>query len=67
MSAEAFGVYNKKEAFVPKVIEKSPEAKTAIMDKISTAFMFSGLEPKEKAIVVDAMEEMNFVENQVVI
>ena len=52
---------------MPTVIEKSPEAKAAIMDKIEVAFMFSGLDPKEKQIVVDAMEEKNFVEGQVVI
>lgn len=67
MSAEAFGLYNKKTDFVPVVIEKSQEAKEAIMEKIGAAFMFSGLDPKEKQIVVDAMVEMNFVEGQVVI
>ena len=67
VSAEAFGTHNKKEAFVAKVIEKSPEAKAAILEKIDSAFMFSGLDSKERAIVVDAMEEMNFAESQVVI
>ena len=67
MSAEAFGTFNKKSAFVPKVVEKSVEAKAAIMDKIGSSFMFSGLDAKEKAIVVDAMEEKNMHVGEVVI
>ncbi len=67
VSAEAFGVYNKKEAFVPKLVPKSAEAKAAIMEKIESAFMFSGLEESEKKIVVDAMEEKNYMKTEVVI
>lgn len=48
VSAEAFGMFNKKENFKPKVIQKSEEVKQAIMDKIQNAFMFSGLEEAEK-------------------
>ena len=40
VSAEVFGVYNKKEAFVPKVIAKSDDVKNQINDKMSQAFMF---------------------------
>lgn len=40
VSAEAFGTYNKKEAWVAKVIEKSSEAKQAIRNKIEISFMF---------------------------
>jgi len=48
VSAEAFGLYNKKEDFTARVIQKSDEAKDAIMDKINKSFMFSGLDDKEK-------------------
>lgn len=57
VSAEAFGMYNKKEDFQPNVIQKTEAVKQAIMDKIQNAFMFSGLDEKEKQIVVDAMAE----------
>lgn len=67
VSAEAFGSFNKKEAFVPKVIEKSETVKQAIMDKIQQAFMFSGLDDKEKLIVVDAMAEKQAQPGEVVI
>lgn len=57
VSAEAFGKFNKKEDFKARVIPKSQEAIAAIYDKINKSFMFSGLDDKEKKIVVDAMEE----------
>jgi len=67
VSAEAFGLHNKKEDFKPRVIPKSDEAKNAIMDKIEKSFMFSGLDDNEKKIVCDAMEEIKCVKNHVVI
>ena len=57
VSAEAFGVWNQKSAFKPKVVAKSDEAKRAIREKLNMAFMFSALEDSEKDIVIDAMEE----------
>ena len=47
VSAEAFGVWNQKGSFKPKVIEKSEEAKQAIREKLNLAFMFSALDPSE--------------------
>lgn len=35
ISAEAFGLYNKKKAFVPQVIPKSDEVKEKIKAKLS--------------------------------
>lgn len=67
VSAEAFGAFNKKEDFKPNVIEKTEAVKGAIMDKISNAFMFSGLTQKEKLIVVDAMAEQTASAGKVVI
>lgn len=48
VSAEAFGAFNKKEDFKPNVINKTEAVKQAIMEKIEQAFMFSGLDEKEK-------------------
>ena len=62
-----FGNYNKKEDFKPRVIPKSDDAKTAIMDKIEKSFMFQGLDDSEKKIVVDACEEKKCFKNEVVI
>ena len=39
----------------------------SIMDKIDKSFMFSGLDDKEKKIVMDAMDEQKFHKNEVVI
>lgn len=67
VSAEAFGVWNQKGAFKPKVIAKSEDAKQAIREKLSLAFMFSALESAEQEIVIDAMEECKVAVNDVVI
>lgn len=67
VSAEAFGMHNQKADFKPRVIPKSAEAIESIMDKIDKSFMFSGLDDKEKKIVMDAMDEQKFHKNEVVI
>lgn len=55
MSAEAFGIWNKKGDFKAKVIPKTPEVKQALRNKLDGAFMFSALDDKEKEVVIDAM------------
>ena len=67
VSAEAFGVYNKKGLFVPKVVHKDEAVKKQIADKLNMAFMFSALDDKEKDIVIDAMEEVSIDVNDVII
>jgi cAMP-dependent protein kinase regulator len=57
VSAEAYGAWNKKEHFQPRVIPKSHEQKQKIIERLSRAFMFSALDEKEREIVVNAMEE----------
>jgi len=57
VSAEAYGSFNRKENFEARVIPKNPEQKKRIIERLSRAFMFAGLEDKEKEIVVNAMEE----------
>jgi len=49
------------------LVTKSDEVKEAIMDKIEKSFMFSGLDDKEKLVVVDAMEEKKSFKGEVVI
>ena len=67
VSAEAFGIYNKKKAYVPKVIAKNPDQKARIRAKLDEAFMFKMLEDKEKMIVINAMEEKKFAPGDTVI
>ena len=69
VSAEAFGAWNKKEDFTPRVIDKPVEKKASIHNRLSQAFMFEALDEKEREIVVMAMEERtasagDFVINQ---
>ncbi|KRX05579.1 Cyclic nucleotide-binding protein [Pseudocohnilembus persalinus] len=67
VSAEAFGQFNIKKAFQPKVIAKKPEQKDRILKRIMQSFMFSALDEKERNIVIDAMEEQKFSPNQYII
>lgn len=60
ISAEAYGKYNQKGDFVPKVIKKSDDQKQRIIQRLEKAFMFSALDDKEKNIVIDAMVEKQF-------
>lgn len=57
VSAEVFGVWNKKEDFSPRVIAKAAEQKLQIIERLSRSFIFSALDDAERDIVVDAMEE----------
>jgi len=47
VSAEAYGSFNKKEDWIPVVIQKSEDQKARIVDKLSKSFMFQALESKE--------------------
>ncbi|OMJ71203.1 hypothetical protein SteCoe_30645 [Stentor coeruleus] len=60
ISAEAFGQWNKKEDFHPRIIPKSSEQKAKILERLSKSFIFASLDNKEKDIIVDAMEEKTF-------
>ena len=60
VSAEAYGTFNKKEAWNPVVIPKSEEQKARIVDKLNKSFMFQALESKEQQMVVDAMKECTY-------
>eukprot|EP00828_Plagiopyla_frontata_P046550 TRINITY_DN8304_c0_g1_i5.p1 TRINITY_DN8304_c0_g1~~TRINITY_DN8304_c0_g1_i5.p1 ORF type:complete len:394 (-),score=93.03 TRINITY_DN8304_c0_g1_i5:95-1276(-) len=67
VSAEVFGEHNRREDFIPQVIQKTEEQKGRISQRLSQAFMFSGLDEKEKETVINAMEEKQFKAGEVVI
>jgi len=67
VSAEAYGKFNQKSAFQPKVILKSEEQKERIRQRLSQAFMFSALDDKEQDIVINAMEEKTLQPDEYVI
>lgn len=60
VSAEVYGLYNKKGDFKPRIIKKSKEQIERIKDRLHKAFMFQCLDEKETDIVVNAMEEKKF-------
>ncbi|KAM3131940.1 hypothetical protein pb186bvf_015953 [Paramecium bursaria] len=67
VSAEAYGWYNKKENFKPKIIHKTPEQKQRIDQRMMQGFMFNSLDDQEREIVINAMEEKRFNQNEFVI
>jgi cAMP-dependent protein kinase regulator len=60
VSAEVYGAFNKKEAFVPREIKKSPETIERIRQRLLQSFLFSALEDKDIQTVLLAMEERTF-------
>ena len=67
VSAEAYGLYNKKQSFVPKIIPKNEDQMNRIKGKIISSFIFSSLEKKDLEVVINAMEEKKFKLNENVI
>ena len=67
VSAEAFGEWNRKESFRPKVVPKSDNQRQRISLRLCKAFMFSALEAGDKVTVIDAMEERRFAAGEMVI
>ena len=60
VSAEVYGEFNKKAAFVPQVIPKSEETKTRILILLRNSVLFKSLDQKNTNIVIDAMEETSY-------
>ena len=56
VSAECYGIFNKKEDFVPAVYEKTPEQKESIKNRSAESFMFNCLEDAELNTVIDAFK-----------
>lgn len=60
VSAEAFGLWNKKKPYVPKNIPKTEDIKAALKERLMNSFMFRALDEKDLEIVLNAMEEKTF-------
>ena len=67
VSAEAFGAWNKKSDFKPRVVAKSEDTKQRISRRLRQSFLFQSLNEKEFEIVVDALEEKRFKAGEYVI
>mmetsp|Transcript_72843 Transcript_72843/g.127476 ORF Transcript_72843/g.127476 Transcript_72843/m.127476 type:complete len:403 (+) Transcript_72843:100-1308(+) len=59
VSAEAYGEWNTKKAFVAPVIAKTDEQKERLKGCLSKSFLFSNLEDQDMTIVIGAMKEVN--------
>ncbi len=67
MSAEVYGEFNEKKNFVPIVIQKTEDQKNQIKSRLLHSFLFNNLEKNELEVVIDAMEEKTYEENEEVI
>lgn len=67
VSAEAYGLYNKREEYLPKVIMKSDEQKETIKNKMKDNFLFNQLDEKELITVIDAFEKQVIDANEIII
>ena len=60
VSAEVYGMFNKKEDFTPPVFPKSEEVKESLLQKLNESILFQNLDAKEKEIIIMATEVKNF-------
>lgn len=58
VSAEAYGEWNAKKAFVPPVIVKSDPQKARLSACLSKSFLFQSLEEQDLVLVIGAMKEV---------
>jgi len=67
VSAEAFGNWNKKSNFKPRVVDKTDQTKSKIRARLNQSFLFQALNEEELRIVVDAMDEKKYAPGETVI
>lgn len=67
VSAEVYGNFNLKEAFVPKFIHKTEDQIQRINTKVLKSFIFNSLDEKDLKAVVDAMDEYTCKEGDKII
>ena len=67
VSAEAYGKWNQKQEYKPRIINKTELQRSRILKRLEQAFMFASLDEREKNIVIGAMEEKKFNEGEDVI
>lgn len=67
VSAEAYGEWNAKKAFVPPVLVKNEEQKTRLKACLTKSFLFSELDATDLSIVIGAMREVTAAADQRII
>ena len=67
ISAEAFGRFNKKRTYKPRIIKKTESQKEKIKNKCLTCFLFNNFDDMEISTIVDACEEKKYKKNEYVI
>lgn len=55
ISAEVYGQFNKKEEFIPKVIEKDPKTIQTITELVKKSILFKSITDDDISILVNAM------------
>jgi cAMP-dependent protein kinase regulator len=60
VSAEAYGKYNPKDLFVPKLIPKDNGTVLKIKAMLLNSFIFQHIEEKELAVIIGSMEERHY-------
>eukprot|EP00928_Gymnodinium_smaydae_P035951 TRINITY_DN2520_c0_g2_i1.p1 TRINITY_DN2520_c0_g2~~TRINITY_DN2520_c0_g2_i1.p1 ORF type:complete len:405 (+),score=164.57 TRINITY_DN2520_c0_g2_i1:73-1287(+) len=59
VSAEAYGEWNAKKAFVPPLIPKTDEQKDRLRSCLCKSFLFSNLDANDLTLVIGAMKEVS--------
>ena len=67
VSAEVFGIFNKKSEFKPRIIPKTEIQKETIKSRCLQSFIFNSLEDQDMETVIDAFEEKRYKSNEIVI
>lgn len=67
VSAEVYGMYNPKTAFIPKKVPKNESQKKMLRELLKKIFMFKALEEEDLEVVIDAMSERTFSDGDDVI
>jgi cAMP-dependent protein kinase regulator len=67
VSAEVYGIFNKKSIFEPRKVQKTEEQINRIIERVNQSFIFNCLDEKDLQAVIDAMEEKHFKKGDEVI
>ena len=67
ISAEAFGRFNKKRTFKPRIIKKTDSQKLKIKERCLTSFLFNNFDDVEISTIVDALEEKHYKKDDYII
>lgn len=67
ISEEVFGNFNRQESVEFRVVPKKEESKLLILGLIKSSILFSNLDEKDEATVINAMEEKVVVDQEKII